>query len=167
MHDFESYLDAIVLVEEMLYITGDFNLHIDDPTDTYGCQFIDLLSSCGLVNPITFPKHQAGHTLDLVITWINQEMELRSIKPGYFLSDHCFVCVEIVIAWPDVQSRMLSYRKIKSIDKPSFVIDLESVCQDLLWIDDLNELAAQYNCRLLSLLDKHAPFTSKTFICSP
>ena len=162
MHDFESYLDTIVLVEEMLCITGDFNLHINDPTDTYGRQFNDLLSSYGLVNHITFPTHQAGHTLDLVITWNNQGMELRSINPGYFLSDHCFVCVEIVVAWPKVHNRMLSYRKIKSIDKPSFAIDLESICQDLLWIDDLNELAAQYNCRLLSFLDKHAPVTSKT-----
>ena len=111
IHDFESYLDTLVLVDEMLCITGDFNLHIDDPTDTYGCQFNDMLSRNGLVNHTTFPTHQAGHTLDLVITWNNQEMELRSIKPGYFLSNHCFVCVEIVIAQPDVQSRMLSYRK--------------------------------------------------------
>ena len=162
IHDFESYLDTLVLVDEILCITGDFNLHIDDPTDTYGCQFNDLLSSYGLVNHITFPTHQADHTLELVITWNNQEMELRTIRPGYFLSDHCFVCVEIVIARPDVQSRMLSYCKLKSIDKPSSVIDLESICEDLLLIDDLNELAAQYNSRLLSLLDKHAPVTSKT-----
>ena len=161
IHDFESYLDTLVLVDEMLCITGDFNLHIDNPTDTYGCQFNDLLSSFGLVNHITFPTHQAGHTLDLVITQNNQEMELMSIKPGYFLSDHCFVCVEIVIAQPDVQSRMLSFCRLKSIDKPSFVIDSESICQDLLLIDVLNELTAQYNSRLLSLLDKHAPVTSK------
>ena len=167
MHDFESYLDTIVLVDEMLCITGDFNLHIDDPTDTYGCQFNDLLSSYGLVNHITFPTHQASHTLDLVITWNNQEMELRSIKLGYFLSDHCFVCVEIVIAKPDVQNKILSYHKIKSIDKASFTIDLDSICQDLLWTDDLNELAAQYNCRLLGLQDKHAPVTTKTLSVHP
>ena len=153
--------------DEMLCITGDFNLHIDNPTDTYGCQFNDLLSSYGLISHITFPTHQACHTLDLVITQNNQEMELRSIKPGYFLSDHCFVCVEIVIAQPDVQSRMLSYCKLKSINKPSIVTDLESICHDLLLIDDLNELAAQYNSRLLSLLDKHAPVTSKTFSVHP
>ena len=68
MHEFESYLDATVLVKEMLCITGDFNLHVDDPDDTYGCQFNILLSSYGLVNHVTFPTHQAGHTLDLVIT---------------------------------------------------------------------------------------------------
>ena len=134
---FESYLDTLVLADEMLCITGDFNLHIDDPTDTYGCQFNDLLSSFGLVNHITFPTHQAGHTLDLVITQNNQEIELRSIKPGYFLSDHCFVCVEIVITQLVVQRRMLSYCKLKSINKSSFRNDLESICQDLLQIDDM------------------------------
>ena len=82
----------------MLCITGVFNLHIDDPTDTYGCQFNDLLSNFGLINHITFPTHQAGHTHDLGITQNNQEIELRSIKPGYFQSDHCFVCVEIIVA---------------------------------------------------------------------
>ena len=67
----------------------------------------------------------------------------------------------------DVQRRMLSYCKLKTIDKPLFRNDLESICQDLLLIDDLNELAAQYNSRLLSLLDKHAPVTSKTLSVHP
>ena len=167
MHEFESYLDETVLVKEMLCITGDFNLHVDDPDDTYGCQFNNLLSSYGLVNHVTFPTHQAGHTLDLVITRNNQELELGSIKPGYFLSDHCFICSDIVIPRPDVQKTKLTYRKLKSIDKPSFASDLESICQDLLQIDDLNVLAVQYNCRLLSLLDKHAPVTSKTLSVHP
>ena len=123
----------------MLCITGDFNLHIDDPTDTYGCQFNDLLSSFGLINHITLPTHQAGHTLDLVITQNNQEIELRSIKPRYFLSDHCFVCVEIIVAWPDVQRRKLSYCKFKS----------------------------QYNSRLFSLPNKHAPVKSKILTVYP
>ena len=156
-----------MLADEMLCITGGFNLHIDDPADTYGCQFNDLLSSFGLINHITFPTHQAGHTLDQVITQNNQEIELRSIKPGYFLSDHCFVYVEIVVAWPDVQRRKLSYHKFKSIDKPSFMNDLKSICQDLLLIDDLNELAAQYNSRLFSLLNKHAPVKSKVLTVHP
>ena len=52
-------------------------------------------------------------------------------------------------------------------DKPSFASDVESICQDLLQIDDLNELAVQYNCRLLSLLDKHVPVTSKTLFVHP
>ena len=60
IQDFESYLDTLVLADEMLCITGDFNLHIDDPTDTYGCQFNDLLSSFGLVNHITFPNIKLG-----------------------------------------------------------------------------------------------------------
>ena len=59
IQDFESYLDTLVLADEMLCITGDFNLHIDDPTDTYGCQLNDLLSSFGLINHITLPTHQA------------------------------------------------------------------------------------------------------------
>ena len=166
IQDFESYLDTLVLADEILYITGDFNLHIDDPTDTYVCQFNYLLSSIGLINNITFPTHQTGHTLDLVITWDNQEIELRSIKPHYFLSDHCFVCVEIIVARLDVQRRKLSYCKFKSIDK-SFRNDLKSICQDLLLIDDLNELATQYNSRLLILLNKHIPVKSEILTVHP
>ena len=167
IHELKSYLDTTVLVDEMLCITGVFNLHIHALDDTYGCQFNNLLSSYGLVNHVTFPTHQAGHTPDLVITQNNQELELGSVKPGYFLSNHCFVCAEIVIPQPNVQNRKLSYCKLKSIDKLSFASDLESICQDLLQIDDLNELAVQYNCRLLSLLDKHAPVTSKTLSVHP
>ena len=67
----------------------------------------------------------------------------------------------------DVQRRKLSYHKFKSIDKPSFRNDLKSICQDLLLIDDLNELAAQYNSRLFSLLNKHAPVKSKILTVHP
>ena len=93
--------------------------------------------------------------------------DIISNKPGYFLSDHCFVCVEIVVAWLDVQRRKLFYYKFKSIDKPSFRNDLKSICQDLLLIDDLNELAAKYNSRLFSLLKKHTPVKSKILTVHP
>ena len=95
------------------------------------------------------------------------QTEIGIIKPGYFLSDHCFICADIVIPQPDVQNRKLSYCKLKSINKPSFASDLKSICQDLLQIDDLNVLALQYNYRLLSLLDKHVPVTSKILSVHP
>ena len=44
---------------------------------------------------------------------------------------------------------------------------MKSICQDLLLIDDLNELAAQYNGRLFSLLNKHAPVKSKILTVHP
>ena len=62
---------------------------------------------------------------------------------------------------------MLSYHKVKSIDKPSFRNDLKSICQDILLIDTLNELAAQYNSRIFSLLNKHAPVKSKILTVHP
>ena len=168
MHDFESYLDTIVLVDEMLCITGDFNLHIDNPTDTYGCQFSDLLSSYGLVNHITFPTHKASHTLDLVITRNNQEMEPRSIKPGYFQSDHCFVCVEIVIALGQMfKTKYCPIARSNPLISPLLPLNWILYVRIYYRIYDLNELTAQYNCRLLSFLDKHAPVTTKTLSVHP
>ena len=53
-----------VLTPEPLLITGDINIHVDDPD---AIKFLDLLDSLGLVQHVKTPTHRCGHTLDLMI----------------------------------------------------------------------------------------------------
>ena len=48
-------------------LLGDFNIHID--TDSaLTTKFNAILDSCNMRQPVNFPTHIHGHTLDLVIT---------------------------------------------------------------------------------------------------
>src|SRR6218665_3774003 len=50
-------------------LTGDFNIHVDDHSDSFAREFLALLSSTNLTQHVSnFPTHNKDHTLDLVIT---------------------------------------------------------------------------------------------------
>ncbi|XP_030212422.1 uncharacterized protein LOC115543895 [Gadus morhua] len=75
-------------------ITGDFNIHMDNPEDPSVQTFCDLLVRLGL-NQHTHgaTRYPGGHTLDLVITL---DVAIRKMKKVYNkkLSDHCLILFE-------------------------------------------------------------------------
>ena len=67
-HEFAEYLESVVMSSDKLLITGDFNFHMDEPTDPNNIHFRDLLDAMGLVQHMKQPTHIHGHTIDLIIT---------------------------------------------------------------------------------------------------
>ena len=65
---FFSFLSTAATTPHEFLITGDFNIHLDNPTDYYASQFLSLLSSFNLTQHVNFPTHNKNHILDLVIT---------------------------------------------------------------------------------------------------
>ena len=60
--------ENIICDQRNLIVLGDFNKHVDVPTDPGTMLFNDLLASLGLKNHINFPTHTSNHTLGLLIT---------------------------------------------------------------------------------------------------
>jgi len=56
------------LSSEPLCLTGDFNVHVDDPNDSAAESFRELLESMSLTQHVLGSTHVQGHTLNLVIT---------------------------------------------------------------------------------------------------
>ena len=52
----------------VLYITGDFNFHVDNPDKSYAKELLSLLDTFGLTQHVQEPNHSCGHTLDLVVS---------------------------------------------------------------------------------------------------
>ena len=85
---------------------GDFNIHMDDPEDSYTITFNDLLDSMDLTNLVNFRKifldsmdltnlvnfrtHISNHTLDLVIQSNSFKVNSKTLQ-GHFLLDHAFI----------------------------------------------------------------------------
>ncbi len=167
IEEIQDYFESVVLCKEKLLIAGDFNLHVNDESDSYANEFLDILVSFGLVNHVSVPTHESGNTLDLLITRNNNELVLSTPKAGYHISDHCFVSTRLDIPRPDLQLKTISFRQVKEMDMSEFRSDLMDICNDLLGIDDIDRLAKDYNSKLLQCLDKHAPIITKSFVVRP
>ena len=77
LDEFPNYLEPIILSPEPLVITGDMNIHVDDPNDPDAIKFLDLLNTYGLTQHINTHTHRLGHTLDLIITHVSDTLAWR------------------------------------------------------------------------------------------
>ena len=66
--EFERVIEAAAATNCRVIVVGDFNIHMDVIDDTSAVRFRRVLVSCGLQQHVTVATHNAGHTLDLVIS---------------------------------------------------------------------------------------------------
>ena len=75
-----EYLESVILCPHPVLITGDFNVHVDKPSSD-ALKFLDLLESRGLEQHVYEATHTHGHTLDLVIARIGDNILQETPKP--------------------------------------------------------------------------------------
>ena len=150
-----------------LLISGDFNLHVDDPCSIYANRFNEILESCNLKQHVTGATHANGHTLDLVISKKDNPLitEIKIFNP--VISDHCAVHCNLRIQKLHFTKKKLYYRKLRSLDIESFCADnlTSPLLQDQ--AVELNALVDQYDNVLRSLLDLYAPLKRRTVTLRP
>ena len=73
-----------------LIILGDLNVHVDDISNLNTSKLLDVLATHNLVQHVTSPTHQLGHTLAVVITRTSRTVSVLPVDPP-LLSDHAFV----------------------------------------------------------------------------
>ena len=84
-----QYQNSIVL--------GDFNIHIEDITNTDAIIFNDTMRALGLEQHILGPTHVKGNTLDLIFTQLSNSFNITNTTLHGYISDHCMVSVNINI----------------------------------------------------------------------
>ena len=92
----ELFFDELSAVFEQLMtygcpvvVCGDFNIHVDDKRDVYTVRLTELLRSFGCVQHVTEPTHNAGHTLDLVIT--RSDTVILGLRVDDMISDNTLI----------------------------------------------------------------------------
>ncbi|KAK6174194.1 hypothetical protein SNE40_017515 [Patella caerulea] len=121
--DFSEYYETLILKSGHLIITGDFNIHVDILSDPVLEKFKDLLQSFGLSQHVISPTHRQGHTLDLVITQIDDTLSLeRLYVKDPCLSDHNAVHFSLPPDNRPLSAKPVSIqcRKYKSINNSIF-----------------------------------------------
>ena len=84
--DLSNVLERIVISSHELVILDDFNIRIDLQDTVEAITYSDILDLFNLKNHVTFPTHNKGHTLDLVLT-DNECTIMAEVIQGDFISD--------------------------------------------------------------------------------
>jgi hypothetical protein len=167
MSEFCSFLSLIATTPHEFLITGDFNVHINDPSDVHCVQFLTLLESFDLRQHVAGPTHTGNNTLNLVIT--SHQSNLLSaigISP-VSSSDHFRVISSLNFQPPPPKPAVRhNFRRIKSIDIHRFCNDIADSTLIINLPSSLPELVSCYNTTLSTILDKHAPVQSKLITSS-
>jgi exonuclease III len=104
LEDFQCLVSTVTTLPHEFIITGDFNIHVDNPTDSYTQQFLSVLNDANLTQHVTFPTHSHSHTLDLVITGINSSLRPSITRINTSPSDHFPVLSTVNITPPPFTS---------------------------------------------------------------
>ena len=160
-HEFAEYLESVVMSSDKLLITGEFNFHMDVPTDPNNIHFRDLLDAMGLVQHVKQPTHIHGHTLDLIITRQSDDFTAEEPLFDRFIFDHVAVICSLRTRRPVVELKHAEYRKLNSIDSVLFAEDIRNSTLYIDLPDNLDKLVNCYNTTLSSLLNKQSPMQSR------
>jgi hypothetical protein len=165
--EFQSYVDSYATTSDKLILMGDFNLHFENESNRDAAKFRDTLFRLNLVQHVVEATHEKGHQLDLVITRSDEDIVREARVCGGILSDH--FPVTFLLPWkkPCAPRRTLQRRRLKDIDLDALSRDIEN--SDLVKCppDDLSSLITLYNSTLTSIMEEHAPSTTKVVILRP
>ena len=160
LDEFEDLVSSLVTTTGRLLILGDFNLHLDDPTSPGVTRLNNILQSTGLVQHVTQPTHKSNHTLDIVISRIDDTMLTSSVValPNTF-SDHNTITFSIKGFTPRPTTHKRRGRDYRRIDLNNFQADLHSELSSCIACDgeSVDTIVQKYSDSVFSTLDSHAP----------
>ena len=150
-------------------MAGDFNFHVDVPSDCDAQRFLRLLETFNLIQHINVPTHRSGHTLDLVITRSDENVASKFDVYDPSISDHFVVSCMLSLPKTSFERKEICCRKLKSIDMQTFrdEISNSALASPSSIVDDLEQLTAVYDLTLSSLVDKHAPLKTRIVTVRP
>lgn len=150
-------------------VTGDINVHLDDPRASRTESFLYLLDNFGLSEWVRKPSHKLGHQLDVFITRSDQPVSAVKVYPPMLLSDHSLITATFTSPdQPTVPHRRRVQRRCwKRFDVTAFNTDLLE--SDLVVSPPTNvtELFDCYNTTLKQLVDRHVPVVTVTSYSRP
>ena len=161
--EFEEYLNHLAHLPGKLIITGDFNVHVENPQDSDARKFVTILSNYDLHQHVTSATHISGGFLDLVLTRSNVcdslNIDNLTITETATSSDHFLVDFSCSFAHQNKSQRVtMVNRKIKDIVISKFKEDiLASPINDPSKFQNCDTAVELYNNELKRLLDCHAP----------
>lgn len=158
--EFSNLLETHTLNLNRILVCGDFNIHMDNPSDKGVSKFTDMIRAFQLEQHVQSKTHIHGHTIDLVITRTNDPCLSKSPLPTELFSDHFAIEFQYRINCKPDDIEFISYRKLSKMDMEKYRSDISSLSH----VDPnmgLDSLVETYNNTLRTALDEGAPLVKK------
>jgi len=84
--EFSELLSIIHSKYNKIIIVGDFNIHVDNPSDSLSSEFLNLINFMNFNQHVSSSTHNRGHILDLLINFGLSATVSSVVDVG--LSDH-------------------------------------------------------------------------------
>jgi exonuclease III len=165
--DLNTLISIAATTPHEFLITGDFNLHLDDLSDSNTKQFLSILNAANLTQHVHFPTHNHQHTLDLVITHSDSTLSPKVTFSPVSPSDHYPLFTSLTIEPLTTPLSVHSFRCINSINTTEFIHEIAISRLITHPPSTLTELIHSYNLTLSDILNKHAPLRTKTIKLKP
>ncbi len=169
LEEFETFLDEICLNPVKTILLGDFNVHVDTPSKPDARRFLDALTAHCLHQHVdqATPTHKDGHTLDLILSRLEDGLIHDCCVLPTLGSDHSVIDCTINCSKPAPLRISSTVRKTKNINIVSFSNDLEAEINSLDFQGNVDELLDKFNLSMSTVLDAHAPPIQRSRIVRP
>jgi hypothetical protein len=164
LSEFQSLLEYLISSPSEIVIMGDFNIHVD-VANHYSLAFLDMLEGFDMHQLITFPTHNKGHILDVLITRSDSKSLHSVTSVESYFSDHVAILSKFDFPFkPPPNYRIVKFRPWHKIDLNKLKNDILESPLLLSPAQTANELAVQFQSTLIELLDKQIPFKIKRVV---
>ena len=169
LSEFKDFLEETGNKVGKSLIMGDFNFHMERPTEFYPSKLQQLLTEYGLLQLVPVePTHTQGGTLDLAImdsesTGLCGEVEI--VAEGT-TSDHHLLRLDIELETQIVKRKRpetVWYRDFNTLDVEKFTEELQNseLLRDMIAEPDVNTVVERFHSTLAELVDKHCPLKKR------
>ena len=164
--EFSSLLEDIATSSSDVFITGDFNIHVDNPENNYSNTLMTILETFGMIQYISFPTHIHGHTLDLFISNSNPCSLSNFTSTVMPFSDHFLISSIIKIPSSNHRPKCTNktFRNFKNFDVSGFCNEILNCGINYVSNIPLDLYINAFYSTFTQILDKYAPV--KTVRCS-
>ena len=171
--ELSTVLETLVVHGCPVVVGGDFNVHVEDPSDVTAVRLLDLFQTMDMQQHVTLPTHQAGGTLDLVVTFSDFDVGDLNVDPPGAVSDHSLITCSLPVRRthpPTLSRRVRSWRSVDRDALRQAILNGPLGSSAALVTASADDLFELYDRTLRDIADQFAPertVTSKLRPLSP
>ena len=165
LDDFTDYMAKLLSERHNNIVVGDFNLHVSNEENVDSAIFNDTIEAMGLYQHVSFPTHNAGNTLDLVISEIQGPISIDTTVPGPFISDHRAIISTLSLKKHQPKRTNREVRKLHKVDTEDWIKEFNPDNIEL--SNNLDSVVTSLGLEFKRTLDKLAPITKCSISLKP
>jgi hypothetical protein len=140
---------------------------VNNTTNSDAQALEDVFICYALKQHVHCPTHISSNTLDLILTEESGTLILSEPSDDLYISDHSVISSLLNIPKPAKTREIITYRKIKNINRLEFRSDLSNLVDRIENLSSVDDLAELYHQQLTEVIDKHAPLITKSIVVRP